>query len=821
MNQTALTLRAAGLGVFPCYGINSATPKAPAIPKNTSWKEQALLDPASHNWPSAIVGVPIPDGVVLLDLDTYKGVTREQIEAETGGPIPWQEAHIQTTANGGEHYAFRAPAYPCKNVSNAAHNETGIKLEGLDLRSAGKGYIATGEPYYTPTHLGGALIMAYPDALPALPEHLRPWVEYIEHQSAERVDLTDSDAVSVREALRHINPGAKREDWVQIGLALKNGFGDDPQGLSLFDEWSSGELWEGDAPENYVPDHVEGQWASFKAEGGRTIATVFYKAIENGWKPPARLDLGTIFGQNAADGATFSAVVDSIQSHGGDPRQTQDLIDMIKGLACSDMQRAMLTATLTRELKEATLLTKEVREMLSGGATGSAPTLTGTYGKADAINAQVFLGRAFPDGNVCVFDDEFYVFDKGAWRRRGRLDWLTACMARDMASVDPTGMKMSVATSSSKMAAAMLPDRDLGGAPGNLVFFRNKVLDTTNWTLHETSPEYGNMHALDFDYDPLAVCPLWEAFAHDIFDGDMESVALLQEWLGYNIVGSLRHQKIMLLLGRSRSGKGTIGKVLSHILGRDNFAGGSLTALTHDHTLNAIKNKLGYFVGDAEKNIPRNILHLVVEALKAISGGDTRTFNRKFLEAQTLTVPARITVAANHLPQLFDDSGALTGRLLLLCFQKTYLGKEDLDLDEKLKEEAPGIVNWAMAGLKRLNDNGRFTQPAVSELEMQHIRSQFSPLQDFIDECCVLVQDGGVPGSDVFNAYQSWVMKQGDDQRMTRRSFSEAFKRTAPQFEHTKRRFEAGGTPVWGFNNLSLTPGVAGNAFAPSLEVVK
>ena len=821
MNQTASTLSSAGLGVFPCYGLDSPNAKAPAVAKGQDWRDVARLDPNSLTWPSPIVGVPIPQGVVVLDLDTYKGITCEQIEAATGGTIPWQAAHIQTTANGGQHYAFRAPAWPCKNVSNAAHNDTGVKLEGLDLRSAGKGYIATGAPHYVPTYLGGPVILAYPDALPPLPEHLRPWVEYIEHTSAERVDLTDDDAVTVREALAHIDPGAKREDWVQVGLALKNGFGDDPQGIALFDEWSSGALWAGDEPSNYVPEHIDHQWGSFKAEGGRTIATLYYKAIESGWKPPARLDLGSIFGANAADTDTFSSAVDSIMQSGGDPKQTQPLIDMVKGLACSDIQRAMLMASLSRELKEADLLTKDVRSMLSSGTSAPAPTLAGTYGKADAINAQVFLGRAFPQNNVCVFDDEFYAFDKGAWRRRGRLDWLTACMARDMADVDPTGMKMSIATSSSKMAAAMLPDRELGGAPGHLVFFRNKVLDTTNWTLHEPDTNYGNMHALDFDYDPYATCPLWEAFALDIFDGDQESAALLQEWLGYNIVGSLRHQKIMLLLGRSRSGKGTIGKVLSHILGRDNFAGGSLTALTHDHTLNAIKNKLGYFVGDAEKNIPRNILHLVVEALKAISGGDTRTFNRKFLEAQTLTVPARITVAANHLPQLFDDSGALTGRLLLLCFQKTYLGKEDLDLDEKLKAEAPGIVNWAMAGLKRLNDNGRFTQPAVSELEMQHIRSQFSPLQDFIDECCSPSPGGGVAGADVFGAYQSWVLKQGDDQRMTRRQFSEAFKRTAPQFEHTKRRFEAGSAPAWGFNDMTLEPSVSGEAFQPQLREVK
>ncbi|BAV81100.1 putative primase [Vibrio phage CKB-S1] len=370
MNQTAIALKAAGLGAFPCYGVDASVPedmrKSPAINKGESWKDVALLDPNSLHWPSAIVGVPIPLDVVVLDLDTYKGITREHIEAATGCPVPWEQAHIQTTANGGQHYAFRAPAWPVKNTSNAAHNETREKLKGLDVRAGGKGYIATGEPYYVPTHMGGPVVMAYPAALPPLPEALRPWLEHLEHESAERVELTSDDAMAIREALRHIDPGCTREEWVQVGLALKNGFGDEPEGVALFDEWSAGELWDGDAPANYVPEHIDHQWGSFKVEGGRTIATLYYKAIENGWKPPARLDLAAIFGggDDAAAIDVFAAIVDSIQEHGGNPKQTQGLIDTIINTPASTLQRSMLAATLARELKDADLLTKDVRQQL-------------------------------------------------------------------------------------------------------------------------------------------------------------------------------------------------------------------------------------------------------------------------------------------------------------------------------------------------------------------------------------------------------------------------------------------------------------------------
>lgn len=547
-------------------------------------------------------------------------------------------------------------------------------------------------------------------------------------------------------------------------------------------------------PVGKIFNDEKGAYIDSKAHGGRVFKLGSVSALA--------------FQQAASDGKAYEDLMAEIREAGCDLARTPDLVKKInEGPFCDD-ELVFLRAELKGELREAKRLDKNVEKLINGNeaptSTSSEPQPTGVYGKADAINAAVFLNRQFPDGNACLFDDEVYAYQDGAWRHKGRDTWLTNAVARDMAACDPQGMKMSRASSAAKTAAAMLPERKLGGSPGHLVFFRDCVLNTRNWSLERLDSSHGNTHALAFDYNPNATCPQWEAFVHDVFDGDLESVQLLQEWFGYNVVSSLRHQKIMLLLGVSRSGKGTIGKVLSHILGEENFAGGSLTALTSDHTINALKDKLGYFVGDAEKGIPRNMLHLVVESIKAISGGDLRTFNRKFLSPQTMTIPARITVAANHLPQLFDDSGALANRMLLLCFNKSYIGREDIDLDEKLKAEAVGIINWAMAGLKRLNDNGRFTSPAVSEEEMQHIRAQFSPLQEFIDECCVF--DGtseGATAADIFSAYQAWSIKQGDEQRMTRRSFAEAFKRSAPQFKHVKRRF-GGGSPMWGFDGLVI-----------------
>ena len=125
MIALAHELRAAGLGTFPC-----SHKKKPAIPKTTGWRDWAEKSPDLLPHPTGIVGVPVPEGIVVIDLDTYKGVTREAVELALGVSLEWDDALIQHTLNGGQHYAF-AVDWPVRFGSNMA----GIK--GLDTRSHG------------------------------------------------------------------------------------------------------------------------------------------------------------------------------------------------------------------------------------------------------------------------------------------------------------------------------------------------------------------------------------------------------------------------------------------------------------------------------------------------------------------------------------------------------------------------------------------------------------------------------------------------------------------------------------------------------------
>ena len=89
--------------------------------------------------------------------------------------------------------------------------------------------------------------------------------------------LTDAPASrsDVEAALTCISPDVCRDEWVKVGMALHSGLGD--AGFDLFDSWSSG-------GKTYHAADTKSAWKSFEPGGAITIATLFGKAKEGGYK---------------------------------------------------------------------------------------------------------------------------------------------------------------------------------------------------------------------------------------------------------------------------------------------------------------------------------------------------------------------------------------------------------------------------------------------------------------------------------------------------------------------------------------------------------
>lgn len=798
--QIAHALIAAGVQVFPCWIRHNPQKnkyeKGPAIPKGTNWQ---TVDPADArlNWSTGTIGIAIPPGVVVLDLDTQKGVTRADVEAFLGVRIPWEAGLIQHTPSGGSHYAFR--------TSENIHQRSDW-ITGFDTRTDGAGFICSGDLYPSAGNFG-PYALCNAAALPELPRNTPiVAVETPAHTPQPLPDPTTRDEESLVSALHYCDPTA-RADWLTVGLALRNYYHDDAEaGFRVFDAWSRGEYWREGCPDSYSPDTQLDQWASFKtSKGGRevTIGTVYHMAVQGGWIPPRKFDTAAAFGPGAAPAEKYEAAIDEIQAIGGDPKQAEAVVGMIQRLEGSALQRAMLGALLRRQLKEDGLLTKELDATLDAmiGVKGEA-NVTGVYGKNHSQNAILFLDEKYPEAGLVRVREIWYAFDGRSWVELDD-DAVRHEVAVALAPISPQNSTIS-GTYSLLEAFTYRNDLEVGAVPNNLVILQNGVLDLHSLELMPHDKRLFTTNILPYTYNPGAVCPTWIDFLSDITGNDAELMDLLQEWFGYMLSNDYRHQKIFLILGPRRSGKGTIGRILNRLVGDQNFAGADLSDLTENKFLETLPTKSVMFDGDVQKTFKGGAGEAITKKLKTISGNDRVTIPRLYKKPLNVYLPTRFTLAGNHLPRLFDDSGALAGRMLVMPLYKTFYGREDLYLFDKLVSEIEGIANWALAGLMRLNQNGRFTEPRVSAEEMGQLAEQYSPIKQYVDNHLFLGGEFVTSTPDLYEHYRNWALNEGEDQLLTRRTFVSNIKDITRGHGVNYGVYRVNGEPVRAFKGVCL-----------------
>lgn len=336
--------------------------------------------------------------------------------------------------------------------------------------------------------------------------------------------------------------------------------------------------------------------------------------------------------------------------------------------------------------------------------------------------------------------------------------------------------------------AAWLDGRD-GPDPKFLISFRNGILCFDDWlkepstSLISHTPLLMNVNSLSFEYDPKASQPTtWIQFLNDIFQNDQESISLLQEWIGYLLTQDTRQHKILLMVGPPRSGKGTIGRILRELLGYHNVAGPTLSSLAGEFGLQPLLNQSLALISDARIG-GKSGNSTIVERLLSISGEDPLTINRKHLPSLTVQLPTRIMMMSNELPDMRDSSGALTNRFLVLTLKKSWLGKEDPALFNRLRCELSGILLWALQGLTRLGERRYFIQPTSSTQTIEELEAMSSPIRAFVLEKCELNSYVVVPVTELFNSWRDWCSTTGYSHPGNIQSFGKNLRAAFPLIE--------------------------------------
>jgi putative DNA primase/helicase len=289
----------------------------------------------------------------------------------------------------------------------------------------------------------------------------------------------------------------------------------------------------------------------------------------------------------------------------------------------------------------------------------------------------------------------------------------------------------------------------------------NGILDFDQRRLSPHTPTLFEHHVLAFRYDPHAPEPVrWLSFLDELWPDDEQSKLTLAEWFGYVLANTTDLQKMYLLIGPKRSGKGTIARVLTGLLGAHNVAAPTLSGLTQNFGLQALIGKPLAIISDARLG-SRSDNFIAVERLLSVSGEDTITVDRKYRDPWTGRLPSRFMILTNELPRFTDSSGALASRFVMSTLTQSFYGQENPALTAELLEEASGIFNWALAGLDRLRVRGYFVVPQSAREAQRHLEDLASPVNAFVRDYCEVGSEHTITKAELWAAWKEWCADEG------------------------------------------------------------
>jgi putative DNA primase/helicase len=265
-------------------------------------------------------------------------------------------------------------------------------------------------------------------------------------------------------------------------------------------------------------------------------------------------------------------------------------------------------------------------------------------------SAEAFLREKYKVGKITIlkfYQGEFYRWQGTCYQQvhkniiRGEvLKWLTGTVM--LKKEEPVAFPANSRTVNDVVDAlksiCTLPDETMPGTwlvedddPPVLspIFVRNCVYDWEKDEKYEHDPRWFNLSCLDARIRANVPPPeRWLRFLDELWGDDCASKALLHEFMGLTLTMDTSFQKMLLLVGQIRAGKGTILRILTEIHRKENVATPSTTSLTESFGLQPLLGKPVAIVADAR--FSGKDIQVAIERLLNISGEDDVTVNRKF-----------------------------------------------------------------------------------------------------------------------------------------------------------------------------------------------
>ncbi|MCK9600598.1 MAG: phage/plasmid primase, P4 family [Sphaerochaeta sp.] len=314
--------------------------------------------------------------------------------------------------------------------------------------------------------------------------------------------------------------------------------------------------------------------------------------------------------------------------------------------------------------------------------------------------------------------------------------------------------------------------------------FRDCLLDLKTLETCDKSPETVASVYVDCDYADLenAPSPMFDDFMATTcvgVDGKPEPrmFALLQECAGYLLSGK-RGAKSFFFYGPSRTGKSVFLNLLRSMVGAHRTTSATIAQLcgNKDKFAKASLRSKKANMNDDDQSLSK-ISGEDLGDFKKLVANEPLSFRDLFERETTARLWALLIWCANKPVVLSGWDDAIRKRLVPVRFPHVMPDAlQDTELSFRIHAaEAPAVVRFALAGLKRLIENNFvFSTYDDTERLLIEMEGASNSALDFINEFYEPDEIGlGLPATDVYKHYVVWCDEYGRE-AMSHNSFGRA-----------------------------------------------
>lgn len=286
-------------------------------------------------------------------------------------------------------------------------------------------------------------------------------------------------------------------------------------------------------------------------------------------------------------------------------------------------------------------------------------------------------------------------------------------------------------------------------------------IDMSNGKPIAPNPEKLISKAISVNYDQAADCPNFMKFLDDIFERDQELIGFVQRAIGYSLTGSTSEQCLFIMIGDGANGKSTFINLINKLSGLYGTTAASQTLIANGG--NSVGDDLVDLIGARLITVSETEegQSLAEAKIKQMTGGDPLKARPLYGSYVSFSIIGKLWLATNSLPQINNTDHGIWRRIKAIPFNRTFSAEEqDKTLGDKLIQELPGILNWAIEGCLAWQEHELQT-PQIVEDQVAEYKSAMDSISQFVrDEC---EQDGNhvYAASKFYQAYRDWCGSAG------------------------------------------------------------